>query len=58
MLNCTKSAIRLIFSVKNCCVIQDHLTNCAAIDTNLDELLRETAVVTELTQRCIHVRPA
>lgn len=33
--------------------MQDHLTNCSAIDAELDELLREIAVVTELTQRCI-----
>lgn len=33
--------------------MQDHLTNCAAIDAELDELLREIAVVMELTQRCI-----
>ena len=34
-------------------IMQDRLTNCAAIDTEMDELLREIAVVTELTQRCI-----
>ena len=37
----------------DCRIMQDHLTNCATIDAELDELLREIAVVTELTQRCI-----
>ncbi len=39
--------------LEDCRIMQDHLTNCAAIDAELDELLREIAVVTELTQRCI-----
>ena len=39
--------------LEDCRVMQDHLTNCSAIDVELDELLREIAVVTELTQRCI-----
>ena len=39
--------------LEDCRIMQDHLTNCTAIDAELDELLREIAVVTELTQRCI-----
>ena len=39
--------------LEDCRIMQDHLTNCSAIDAELDELLREIAVVTELTQRCI-----
>ena len=39
--------------LEDCRVMQDHLTNCAAIDAELDELLREIEVVTELTQRCV-----
>ena len=39
--------------LEDCRIMQNHLTNCAAIDAELDELLREIAVVTELTQRCI-----
>ena len=39
--------------LEDCRVMQDHLTNCSAIDAELDELLREITVVTELTQRCI-----
>ena len=39
--------------LEDCRIMQDHLTNCSAIDTEMDELLREIAVVTELTQRCI-----
>ena len=39
--------------LENCRIMQDHLTNCTAIDAELDELLQEIAVVTELTQRCI-----
>lgn len=33
----------------DCRIMQDHLTNCTAIDAELEELLREIAVVTELT---------
>ena len=39
--------------LEDCRIMQNHLTNCAAIDAELDELLREIAVVTELTRRCI-----
>ena len=39
--------------LEDCRIMQDYLTNCSAIDAELDELLREIAVVTELTQRCI-----
>ena len=39
--------------LEDCRIMQDHLTNCATIDGELDELLREIEVVTELTQRCI-----
>ena len=39
--------------LEDCRIMQNHLTNCTAIDAELDELLREIAVVTELTQRCI-----
>ena len=39
--------------LEDCRIMQNHLTNCSAIDAELDELLREIAVVTELTQRCI-----
>ena len=39
--------------LEDCRIMQDYLTNCAVIDAELDELLREIAVVTELTQRCI-----
>ena len=37
----------------DCRIMQDHLTNCSALDAELDELFREIEVVTELTQRCI-----
>lgn len=37
----------------DCRIMQDHLTNCSALDAELDELLQEIEVVTELTQRCI-----
>lgn len=33
--------------------MQNHLTDCSTIDTELDGLLREIEVVTELTKRCI-----
>ena len=33
--------------------MQSHLTDCSAIDAELDGLLREIEVVTELTKRCI-----
>ena len=39
--------------LEDCRIMQDHLTACTALDAELDELLREIAVVTELTQRCI-----
>lgn len=39
--------------LEDCRVMQDHLTNCSALDAELDELLREIEVVTELTRRCI-----
>ena len=34
--------------------MQSHLTDCAVIDTEMEELHQEIEVVTELTQRCIH----
>ena len=37
--------------LEDCRIMQDHLTACTALDAELDELLREIAVVTELTQR-------
>ena len=39
--------------LEDCRIMQDHLTDCSAIDAELDELLQVIAVVTELTQRCI-----
>ena len=33
--------------------MQSHLTDCSAIDAELDSLLREIEVVTELTRRCV-----
>ena len=33
--------------------MQSHLTDCSAIDVELEELRQEIEVVTELTQRCI-----
>ena len=39
--------------LEDCRVMQSHLTDCSALDAELDELLQEIEVVTELTQRCI-----
>ncbi len=39
--------------LNDCRLMQDHLTDCSVIDAELDGLLREIEVVTELTQRCI-----
>ena len=39
--------------LEDCRIMQNHPTDCTAIDAELDGLLREIEVVTELTQRCI-----
>nr|WP_325217895.1 hypothetical protein [uncultured Oscillibacter sp.] len=39
--------------LEDCRLMQNHLTDCSTIDTELDDLLREIEVVTELTKRCI-----
>ena len=39
--------------LEDCRLMQTALTDCSAIDAELDGLLREIEVVTELTQRCI-----
>lgn len=39
--------------LEDCRIMQSHLTDCSAIDAELDGLLREIEVVTELTKRCI-----
>lgn len=39
--------------LEDCQLMQSHLTDCSAIDAELEGLLREIEVVTELTQRCI-----
>ena len=39
--------------LEDCRLVQSHLTDCSTIDTELDGLLREIEVVTELTKRCI-----
>ena len=39
--------------LEDCRIMQSHLTDCSAIDTELEELRQEIEVVTELTQRCI-----
>lgn len=39
--------------LEDCRLMQTTLTDCSSIDAELDELLQELAVVTELTQRCI-----
>lgn len=39
--------------LEDCRLIQNTLTDCTAIDTELDELLREIEVVAELTQKCV-----
>ena len=36
-----------------CRLMQSHLTDCTALDTELEDLRQEIEVVTELTQRCI-----
>jgi len=40
--------------LEDCRIMQSHLTDCSAIDAELEELRQEIEVVTELTQRCIH----
>ena len=39
--------------LEDCRIMQSHLTDCSAIDVELEELRQEIEVVTELTQRCI-----
>ena len=39
--------------LEDCRIMQSHLTDCSAIDAELEELRQEIEVVTELTQRCI-----
>lgn len=39
--------------LEDCRLMQFALTDCSAIDAELDELLQEIEVVTELTQRCV-----
>ena len=39
--------------LEDCRLMQSHLTDCSAIDDELEELRQEIEVVTELTQRCI-----
>lgn len=39
--------------LEDCRLMQSHLTDCSAIDAELEGLLQEIEVVTELTQRCI-----
>ncbi len=39
--------------LEDCRLMQSHLTDCSAIDAELEELQQEIEVVTELTQRCI-----
>ncbi len=39
--------------LEDCRLMQNHLTDCSAIDAELEELRQEIDVVTELTQRCI-----
>ncbi|MBD5153536.1 MAG: hypothetical protein HDT15_00275 [Oscillibacter sp.] len=43
--------------LEDCRIMQGHLTDCSAIDAELEELRQEIEVVTELTQRCIHENP-
>ena len=39
--------------LEDCRLMQSHLTDCTGIDTEMNGLLREIEVVTELTKRCI-----
>lgn len=39
--------------LEDCRLMQSHLTDCSAIDAELEGLLQDIEVVTELTQRCI-----
>ena len=39
--------------LENCRLMQNQLTDCSTIDVELDGLLQEIEVVTELTNRCI-----
>ena len=39
--------------LEDCRLMQHHLTECSALDAELEELRQEIEVVTELTQRCI-----
>ena len=39
--------------LEDCRLMQSHLTDCTALDTELEDLRQEIEVVTELTQRCI-----
>lgn len=39
--------------LEDCRLMQSHLTDCTCIDAEMNSLLREIEVVTELTKRCI-----
>lgn len=40
-------------ALENCCLIQSTLTDCSGLDAEIESLLEEIDVVTELTKRCI-----